>query len=266
MDVTKKGDACRRLVRSRVTRREFARASGVMAAAAAGVCAAAAMPAGAQEASQAKDSASGTLSLADIPAPAPDPEDMFGVDLNINMTTIDSYLGIEGVAYRDMRMVFDPADWASMDADPDLTTTIEGFEVVPYPYIATLEPIPVDNAYEGDCLFTLEWDNLDDLNIASVTPNYRESQTILEELFPRDQVIFLMCGGAGYAYMTKKLLTYLGWDASKIYNTGGNWYYEGKRSVTLIERGEASDGSDDVFALWRANIPTIDFSLLHPIA
>ncbi|MEE8716874.1 MAG: hypothetical protein SOI26_03105 [Coriobacteriales bacterium] len=203
------------------------------------------------------------LTAADVPAPSPDPNDTFGVDLNVNVKSIDDYLGIPGVAYRDVRMVFDTADWGAMGADPDLTTTIEGFEVVPYPYLATLEPLPVDGAYDGDRLFTLAWDDQDSLDIASATPNYAESMTVLEELFPRDQLIFLMCGGGGYAYMTKKLLVYLGWDESAIYNLGGQWYYEGTHGVTLIERGEAADGGD-VFALWRADIPRIDFDLLHP--
>ena len=198
-----------------------------------------------------------------LPAPAPDPNDMFGVDLNVNVTTIDRYLNLPGVVYRDARMVFDPADWASMNADPDLTTTVEGFSIVPYPYLATLEAIPVANAYAGDTLFTLTWEDEVDYAIADARPNYEESRTILEELFPRDATILLMCGGGGYAYMTKKLLVFLGWDPDRIYNIGGNWYYQGDHAVRLIERGGAADGSD-VFALWRADIPTIDFSRLHP--
>lgn len=40
-----------------------------------------------------------------LPPAQPDPDDPFAVDLNVNMETIDDYLGIPGVCYRDMRMV-----------------------------------------------------------------------------------------------------------------------------------------------------------------
>ncbi|MDD3920599.1 MAG: hypothetical protein PHO41_05475, partial [Eubacteriales bacterium] len=44
-----------------------------------------------------------------LPPPMADPNSMFGVDKAINMETIDQYLGREDVAYRDVRMLFDPA-------------------------------------------------------------------------------------------------------------------------------------------------------------
>lgn len=265
-------EAC--ITRGQFTGAALAAAAGAWCAAGGGRRALAAQESSSKDAEAAgggkAGSSSGAPSLptrdaSALPAPQPDPDDMFGVDLGVNMTTIDEYLGLDDVEYRDARMVFDPADWGALDADPDLTATIEGFEVVPYPYLATLEPLPVDGAYEGETLFTLEWDGPETLNIVSAEPNYRESLMILEELFPKDKVILLMCGGAGYAYMVKKLLVFLGWDQDKLYNVGGNWYYQGDHAVTLIERGEQEDGSQDTFALWRAVIPTIDFGLLHPV-
>ena len=50
---------------------------------------------------------------------------------------------------------------------------------------------------------------------------------IINRLFPKDKVIFLMCGGGGYAGMTKDFLVTMGWDETKIYNVGGYWYYKG---------------------------------------
>mgnify|MGYP003306326125 CR=1 FL=1 len=47
--------------------------------------------------------------------------------------------------------------------------------------------------------------------------NYKESLEILEYYFPKDKNIFLMCGGGGYAGMTKTMLVTLGWDETKIY-------------------------------------------------
>ena len=56
---------------------------------------------------------------------------------------------------------------------------------------------------------------------------------IIEKIFPKDKVIFLMCGGGGYSGMTKNFLVSLGWDENKIYNTGGYWYYKGEHSINV---------------------------------
>ena len=79
-------------------------------------------------------------------------DSQFGVDKNITVGNIDEYLGREDAVYRDMRMLFDPADYAAIGGDADLSFSIEGFKVVPYPYIATLQTLPVDGAYT-DILF-----------------------------------------------------------------------------------------------------------------
>ena len=202
------------------------------------------------------DAASG---LDPLPPAEPDPDDQFGVDLNINMTTIDSYLGRPDVVYRDMRMIFDPARWEDVDEDPYASTVLPGFKMVPYPYLATMAPIPVTEYYEGDTLFTCEWSEEGEL--LKVKSNYKESMTILRELFPKDQPIFLCCGGAGYASFTKKLLLYLGWDPTLVYNVGGMWYYEGDEAIQVIERGATSD--KDVFGTWRVDYTLIDFTLLR---
>lgn len=198
--------------------------------------------------------------LAPLPAPEVDADSQFGVDKNINMNTIDNYLGRDDVVYRDVRMLFDPADYASIGGDADLSKTITGFKVVPYPYIATLGALPVANAYEGDTLFTVKWNA--DGTISSATENYKESMMILEELFPKDSAIFLMCGGGGYAGMTKTLLMYLGWDENLLYNIGGNWEYTGDNAMELIVYPEDAN-DDNIYATWRADYAYIDFSRLH---
>lgn len=198
-----------------------------------------------------------------LPAASPDPESQFGVDLNINIDTIDNYLNRDDVAYRDMRMLFDPADYAAIGGNADLSMTLEGFRIVPYPYLASLSALPVAGAYDGETLYTLTWN--EDGSIASATPNYVESPIILEELFPKDKAIFLICGGGGYAGMTKQLLVFLGWDASKIYNVGGLWAYNGNHGVELIKYAEDADGID-VYATWRADYAYIDFSRLHKVS
>ena len=196
-------------------------------------------------------------SLAPLPPPARD-GGMFGVDENINQSTIDDWLERPDVTYIDMRMLYDPADFSEIGGKPNLTRTLPGFRVVPLPYIATLDAMPVPNAYTGDKLFDVVWGEGGE--ILSVTPNYVESETILYEIFPRDSVIFLMCGGAGYSYLTRQFLTYMGWDESMIYSTGGNWYYEGTRSLDMT-----IDNNEDYIATWRVNYAYIDFANLRSI-
>lgn len=195
-----------------------------------------------------------------LPVAQVDAESQFGVDKNITIANIDDYLGREDTVYRDMRLLFDPADYAAIGGDADLSVTIEGFKVTPFPYIGTLQALPVGGAYDGDCLFTIEWN--EDGTIKSATPNYEESEMILKELFPQDKNIFLICGGGGYAGMTRTLLLFLGWDESKVYNVGGAWQYEGKNARELIVYPEDANGNI-IDATWRADYAYIDFTRLH---
>lgn len=151
----------------------------------------------------------------------------FGIDKNINEETIDKYLGRSDSVYRDMRMLKDPGNYEAIGGDSYLSGFIKGFEVVPYPYLVNVTGLPseVGDTYTGDTLFTFE----DGVYRA----NYEESLEILEYLFPRDKYIFLICGGGGYAGMTKSLLVNLGWDSNKIYNIGGFWYYNGNNRVDV---------------------------------
>jgi len=197
-----------------------------------------------------------------LPPPDVDSNSIFGVDKNINMNTIDNYLGRDDVAYIDVRMLFDPADFAAIGGEADLTRTIQGFKIVPYPFIATLTQLPVSGAYNGPCLYTLTWD--ENGNIASATPNFNETEMILNELFPKNKAIFFMCGGGGYSGMMKSLLIHLGWDENLLYNTGANWSYTGKNTLELAVYPEDA-GGDKIYATWRADYATIDFSRLHRI-
>ena len=197
-----------------------------------------------------------------LPTPSVNAESQFGVDANINISNIDEWLGRDDVVYRDVRMLFDPADFGAIGKEADLTHTIEGFKVVSYPYLATLQAMPVDGAYDGDCLFTVEWN--EDGTVKSAEANYTESMMILEELFPKDKAIFLMCGGGGYAGMTKQLLMFLGWDENLLYNIGGNWEYTGSHGVELVVYPEQA-GGHNIYATWRADYAYIDFSRLEAI-
>ena len=69
-----------------------------------------------------------------------------------------------------------------------------------------------------------------------------------------------MCGGGGYAGMTKNLLVELGWDANKIYVLGGYWSYEGKNSVSTVLKTN-QDGTR-VFDFSSVPYHNINFSVL----
>lgn len=201
--------------------------------------------------------------VGELPKADPDLDSMFGVDKNITTLNIDEYLGRGDTVYRDMRMLYDPADYAAIGGDADLSFSITGFKVVPYPFIGSLQTLPVDNAYTGECLYTVEWN--DDGSIKDAYPNYVESELALKELFPQDKNIILTCGGGGYAGMTRALLIFLGWDETKLYNIGGSWEYKGDNRFEIMVYPE--DANDANFlATWRADYAFIQFDKLHLIA
>ena len=167
--------------------------------------------------------------LPSLPAPelSEGQRGQLGIDKNINESNIDKYLGRSDAVYRDMRMLKDPAEYEKVGGDSYLSGFVNGFEVVPLPYLVNVSGLPeqVGDTYTGKTLFTN--------NNGYYTPNYKESLQVLEALFPKDKVIFLMCGGGGYAGMMKNMLVALGWDESKIYNVGGYWYYDGANNVEV---------------------------------
>ena len=197
-----------------------------------------------------------------LPKPESLVDDAFSIDKNINMNTIDNYLNLPDVVYRDVRMLFDPANFADIGGDADLSSTIEGFKIVPYPYIASLQALPVSNAYKGNTLFEVKWNG--DGKIDSLKPLYEESYIVIEELFPKDKKIFLMCGGGGYANMMKDVLIHMGYDKDNIYNIGANWTYKGKHKKELIIYPEDINGNK-IYASWRADYAYIPFEKMHKL-
>ena len=175
-----------------------------------------------------------------------------GIDKNINEATIDEYLGRPNAVYRDMRMLEDPAQYENIGGDRFLSGYVDGFEIVPLPYIIPVDGLPgaVGEPYSGDTLFGGS-------NGWVYYPNYEESMSIIEELFPKDKEIFLMCGGGGYAGMMKTFLVSMGWDPDKIYVVGGYWFYDGEHKVDVPKK---EDGTTYDFS----GVPyhDIDFSKL----
>ena len=179
-----------------------------------------------------------------------------GIDKNINEETIDKYLGRSDSVYRDMRMLKDPGNYEAIGGDSYLSGFIEGFEVVPYPLLTEVKGLPeeVGNSYTGKVLFHHHSDG-------SYTANYEESMDYLEYYFPKDKNIFLICGGGGYAGMTKDLLVSLGWDENKIYNIGGFWYYKGKNKVNV----KRESNGETVYDFYKVTYHDIDFSSLTEV-
>ena len=178
-----------------------------------------------------------------------------GIDKNINEETIDEYLNRSDSVYYDMRMLKDEANYENIGGDSYLSGFVKGFEVIPYPYLVNVSGLPseVGESYQGKTLFT----NKD----GKYTANYEESIDILEYFFPKDKNIFLMCGGGGYAGMTKNMLVSLGWDETKIYNVGGYWYYNGENSITV----KREYNKKDVYDFWKVTYHDIDFETLHEV-
>ena len=176
-----------------------------------------------------------------------------GIDKNINETTIDEYLNRPDAVYRDMRMLEDPGNYEAIGGDRYLSGFVKGFEVIPLPYLVPVSGLPeaVGDTYKGNTLFSVNEEG-------KYTANYKESMEFLEFYFPKDKVIFLMCGGGGYAGMTKAMLVSLGWDENKIYDVGGYWNYNGKNNVEV--KNENGD-----FDFWKVTYHDIDFSKLHKV-
>lgn len=192
--------------------------------------------------------------------PMPEPEEglrgeQFGIDKNINEKTIDKYLNRDDAIYRDMRMLKDEANYEAIGGDSYLSGLVKGFEVVPYPYLVNVSGLPeeVGNTYNGPTLFTQ-----DDKGYKA---NFEESEEILEYLFPKDKYIFLMCGGGGYAGMTKNMLIELGWNPNTIYNTGGYWFYEGNNKVEI----KREENNEIYYDFHKVPYHYLDFSILHPV-
>ena len=194
--------------------------------------------------------------LAELPAPelSEGQRGELGIDKNINESTIDQYLGRNDAVYRDLRMLKDPGNYEAIGGDSNLSGFVDGFEVVPFPYLVNVSGLPeaVGDTYTGDTLFHKHSDG-------TYSENYEESMAVLEGLFPKDKIIFVVCGGGGYSGMMKQMLMKLGWDGSKIYDVGGYWFYEGKNNVNV--KRELDDGAV-VYDFWKVPVHEIDFNTL----
>ena len=199
-----------------------------------------------------------SVKLAELPKPevTGGERGTLGIDKNINEENIDNYLGRSDSVYRDMRMLVDPGNYSAIGGDSYLSGFVKGFEVVPYPLLTEVKGLPeeVGKSYTGKTLFTETEDG-------KYKANYEEALAYLEYYFPKDKNIFLMCGGGGYAGMTKKLLVSLGWDENKIYNVGGYWYYNGTNNIPVKKEKDNKTSYD----FWKVIYHDIDFNSLTEV-
>ena len=79
--------------------------------------------------------------LVSLPAPesAEGQRGELGIDKNVNEATIDQYLGRSDAVYRDLRMLEDPGNYEAIGGDSNLSGYVNGFSVVPFPYIVNVK-------------------------------------------------------------------------------------------------------------------------------
>ena len=108
------------------------------------------------------------------------------------------YLDREDVVYIDLR-----------DAKSYSQGHIEGFEWIPH-----FDILMKSGGARADQLFYTDADG-------KIQPNYEESVSLLNAMFPTDRVLFLMCQSGGRVVNTMNILAANGYDMSKVYNVGG---------------------------------------------
>lgn len=123
---------------------------------------------------------------------------------SINASNLYEYLNIEGVLYIDLR---DYNDYGQKH--------LRNFEVIPYfAYI-----------FDAEAGTNPDKPQLYGGSVSEPVAAYNESDELLEVLFPKDTVIFLMCQSGGRVANFMKLLEAKGYDMSLIYNVGGMGQY-----------------------------------------
>ncbi len=119
---------------------------------------------------------------------------------SINATNLFEYFGRDDVLYIDLR---DYADYQKKH--------LRNFECIPYfAYV-------FDKAAGKDKAKIQLYGN----SVAEPAATYKESDDMLEVLFPKDKTIFFMCQSGGRVAQLLSILNAKGYDMSKIYNVGG---------------------------------------------
>ncbi len=119
---------------------------------------------------------------------------------SIGPDNLDQYLNRDDVFYIDLR---DYKDYS--------TKHFRNFESIPYfAYIFNA------NAHTDETLVQLYGGSF-----TAPIDVYKESDVILNELFPKDKTLMIMCQSAARVTQLMNILDAKGYDMSKIYNVGG---------------------------------------------
>ena len=131
----------------------------------------------------------------------------------INSENLKQYLGRTDVMYIDLR---DYPDYAKKH--------IRNFECIPF----------FSLIYNAEAANDASLPQLYGGTPDEPIPVYAESDELLEALFPKGKVIFLMCQSGGRVNNMMKILNARGWDMSKIYNIGGMAHYAGAEYRNIV--------------------------------
>lgn len=138
----------------------------------------------------------------------PVPDSAVASDSPISALNIDDYLFLEDVRYFDLRS----ADQVYSEGG------IAGFVNLPF------YDVIVSWQKQENVLFTMQKaaDNKDTYlgGVGTFFPNYEESETVLNEIFPKEKdIVFMSTAGVEAAYMINLLIQY-GYDPARLYNAG----------------------------------------------
>jgi len=138
----------------------------------------------------------------------PVPESAVAADSPLSALNIDDYLFLEGVRYFDLRS----ADQVYSEGG------IAGFVNIPF------YDVLVSWQKQENVLFTMQKsaDNKETYlgGVGTFFPNYEESETVLNEIFPKGKdIVFMSTAGVEAAYMINLLIQY-GYDPARLYNAG----------------------------------------------
>jgi rhodanese-related sulfurtransferase len=135
----------------------------------------------------------------------------------ISGSNLKDYLGRKDVVYIDVR-----DDGSAGDSSTALTEYaaghLKGFKSVEF------FDVIYNGGTKGTQLFYKAGDK--DSVTPIFAPRYADSVEMLEELFPKDKTLFLMCAGGGRVVTLMQLLDQYGWDMTQVYNVGGWSMYD----------------------------------------
>lgn len=131
-------------------------------------------------------------------------------DSGVNTSNIDDYLFRKDVVYVDLR----PYSWVAKDGH------IAGFSFFPF-YDLIAHRKNDDRLFKMDVVYKDDGNKILGGEIGSFTPNFMESEMVINRLFPKDKYIFTISQSGLEGCYFLNLLIQLGYEPSKLYNVGG---------------------------------------------